>query len=94
MHARRDVRRLAEHFARLGADWVGPSLLKRVKEGLGWPDPGGLYPLHEARRALLRARLALSHLLDAEPRQPGRWEPLATQYLGLAEEALDRLDAS
>ena len=88
-----DIAYLAIECARLGADWVGPSLLKRIMEALGWPDPGGLYPLHEARRALLRARLALSHLLDAKPRQPERWEPLAMQYLSLAEEALDRLDA-
>jgi uncharacterized protein len=88
-----EIAYLATECARLGADWVGPSLLKRVMEALGWPDPGGLYLLHAARRALLRARLALSHLLDAQPRQPERWEPLATQYLTLAEKALDRLDA-
>ena len=35
-----DIAYLAIECARLGADWVGPSLLKRVMEGLGWPDPG------------------------------------------------------
>ena len=84
---------LATECARLGADWIGPRLLERVMAALGWPDSRRLYPLHEARRAFLRARLALSHLLDVEPRQPERWAPLATRYLTLAEEALDSLDA-
>jgi len=47
-----------------------------------------------ARRALLRARLALAHLLDPVPRQPERWEPQATQYLALAEAALDRMETT
>jgi aminoglycoside phosphotransferase family enzyme len=88
-----EIASLATECARLGADWIGPRLLERVVAAFRWPDPGGLYPLHRARRAFLRARLALSHLLDAEPRQPERWAPLATHYLALAEEALDRLDA-
>src|SRR5271165_1632427 len=69
------------------------NVLERITAALGWPDPGRLYPLHAARRALLRARLALSHLVDAEPRQPEQWAPLATRYLALAEQALDRISA-
>jgi aminoglycoside phosphotransferase family enzyme len=84
---------LATECARLGADWIGPRLVERVMTLLGWPDPGRLYPLHAARRSFLRARLALSHLLDAEPRQPERWAPLATRYLALAGQALDRIGA-
>ena len=85
---------LAMECARLGADWLGPPLLQSVLEALGWPDPGCLFPLHSARRALLRARLALSHLLDPTPRQPERWEPLAAEYLSLAEKAIARLSAA
>jgi aminoglycoside phosphotransferase family enzyme len=44
--------------------------------------------LYTAFRAVMRARLALAHLLDATPREPGKWEPLATRYLDLAEQAL------
>ncbi len=84
---------LATECARLGADWIGPRLIERITAALGWPDPGRLYPLHAARRALLRARLALSHLLDAEPRQRKQWAPLATRYLALAEQALDGIGA-
>ena len=84
---------LAMECARLGADWLGPPLLQRVLEALGWPDAGFLFQLHSARRALLRARLSLSHLLDPTPRQPERWEPLAAEYLSLAAKALDSLSA-
>ena len=73
---------LATECARLGADWIGPRLIERITAALGWPDPGRLYPLHAARRALLRARLALSHLLDAEPRQP--------EQLGAVGDAISR----
>jgi uncharacterized protein len=87
-----EIAYLAMECARLGADWLGPLLMTRVAAALGWPEPGRLFSLHFARRALLRARLSLAHLLDPTPRQPERWEPLASRYIGLAEKALDRLD--
>lgn len=80
--------------ALLGAAWLGPALLERVMNALGAEPPAPLFHLHASRRAVLRARLALAHLLDPAPRQPARWEPLAARYLGLAEQALDRLETS
>jgi hypothetical protein len=44
--------------------------------------------LYTAHRALVRARLALAHLLDAEPRTPARWQPQAQRYVAAAREAL------
>lgn len=78
--------------ALLGAAWLGPALFERVMEALKDEPPAGLFHLHASRRAVLRARLALAHLLDPAPRQPAKWEPLAARYLGLAERALDRLE--
>jgi aminoglycoside phosphotransferase family enzyme len=78
--------------ALLGAPWLGPALFERVTSALGDEPQAWLFHLHAARRAALRARLALAHLLDAAPRTPAKWEPLAARYLGLAEQALDRLD--
>jgi aminoglycoside phosphotransferase family enzyme len=78
----------------LGAEGFGRSLLERVCGAIGWPTRDRLFSLHSARRALLRARLALAHLLDAAPRQPEKWEPLATRYLEIAERALDELSES
>ena len=37
--------------------------------------------LEPGQWALLRARLALAHLLDAHPRTPERWPALARWYL-------------
>ncbi len=75
----------------LGAPWLGTALLERVSGELSDKAPVGLFHLHFARRAVLRARLTLAHLLDPSPRQPEKWEPLAARYLSLAEQALDRL---
>jgi uncharacterized protein len=77
--------------SRLGADWIGTEVWRILRELLDWSDPVPLFAVHAARRALLRARLALSHLFDPEPRDIDKWAPLTTQYLGLAERAMDQL---
>ena len=83
---------LGVECALLGSDWLGPALFERVMGALGDEPPYPLFHLHAARRAVLRARLALAHLLDPVPRTPAKWEPLAARYLHLAEQALDRLE--
>jgi len=83
---------LGVECALLGAAWFGPALFERVTQALRAEPPYPLFHLHAARRAVLRARLALAHLLDPSPRQPAKWEPLAARYLDLAEQALDRLE--
>ncbi|WP_051631058.1 hypothetical protein [Afifella pfennigii] len=77
--------------AMLGADWVAPQLLDEVQARLGVPASGELVCLYTAARALLRARLCLSHLLDPVPAAPDRWPPLAARYAAKADEALARL---
>ena len=42
---------------------------------------------------MLRARLAMAHLLDPQPRTPQRWPPQARRYVAVALAALDALDA-
>ncbi len=84
---------LGVESALIGADWFGPALFERVMKTLGAEPPYPLFHLHASRRAVLRARLALAHLLDPAPRQPARWEPLAARYLDLAEQALGRLES-
>jgi hypothetical protein len=64
-----------------------------VTPALESQTPHRLFHLHAARRAVLRAGLALAHLLDPVPRVPQKWEPLAGRYLTLAEQALDSLGA-
>lgn len=82
---------LGMECARLGAAWIGPQLVGACGAALGDRPSPAVQALHVAARALLRARLALAHLQDPQPRSPGRWRPLAQQYLGRASAALDTL---
>ena len=69
---------------RLGASWVGPLLIERCRERLD-DDPGeSLMAYYRVNAALLRARLAAGHLLDAHPVDPGRWCARARWYLARA----------
>lgn len=72
----------------LGAAWVEPVLHGCVAEALGESPPPVVQALYAAHRALLRARLSAAHLLDAQPRTPERWRPLAARYLAEARSAL------
>ncbi|WP_232845637.1 hypothetical protein [Aurantimonas marina] len=72
----------------LGAPSIGPALIEQVADQLGDRPPPRLVAFYTAFRAVLRARLSLAHLLDAAPREPAKWEPLASRYLAVAEESL------
>ncbi len=50
--------------------------------------------LYTAHRALLRARLAMAHLLDPQPRTPQKWPPQAQRYIDRALAALDATRAA
>lgn len=76
---------------RLGASWVGDLLIKRCADGLGGAPSDKLLAFYTAFRASLRARLALEHLLEPEPRKPEKWVPLAKQYLAIAVRAISRM---
>jgi uncharacterized protein len=79
---------LGVECAQLGAPEVGEKLAEALAERLGARVPKRLMALYAAWRAVLRARLAVAHLLDPTPRTPEKWEPLAGRYLALAEKAL------
>ena len=72
---------------------IGPQLTARCADALDDPPPAALLRLHTAHRALLRARLSVAHLLEAEVRTPQKWLPQAGRYLQHAGDALDGLDA-
>ena len=72
---------------------MGPQLIARCADALDDHPPAALLRLHTAHRALLRARLSVAHLLEAEVRTPQKWLPRARRYLQHAGEALDGLDA-
>jgi uncharacterized protein len=79
---------LGVECALLGQPTFGAALAAKVGALLADPAPARLIALYGASRAVLRARLALAHLLDPVPRLPEKWEPLASRYLALAEAAL------
>ncbi|MEF3366174.1 hypothetical protein V3H18_06440 [Methylocystis sp. 9N] len=79
---------LGVECAQLGAEGLGPQLVDKVAERLSCAPPRQLVSLYAAWRAVLRARLCVAHLLDATPREPKKWEPLAARYLDLAQRAL------
>ena len=56
--------------------------------------PPALVHLYTAHRALLRARLAVAHLLDPHPRTPETWLPLAERYLQRALAATEAFTSS
>ncbi len=69
----------------LGASWVGEYIMERCADGLdGTPAPQ-LIEFYWNYRACLRARIALAHLLEPNPRTPEKWVPLARRYLQLAQ---------
>jgi uncharacterized protein len=73
----------------LGAPWIGPLLHRLLAEaGVAAPDER-LLRLYRSFRALVRARLALAHLLEPQIRLPEKWLPLASRYVEAACVALD-----
>lgn len=76
-----EIAYLALECRMAGASWMGPVLVSGLARALGDAPPAALLSLYTARRALLRARLAMAHLLDPQPRRPEKWRPLALRYL-------------
>lgn len=73
--------------ARAGAGWLFDPLRASLASALGDDPPDAVLAFYWRYRALLRARLALLHLTEPNPRTPEKWRPLAWTYIGLAEEA-------
>lgn len=77
---------------RLGAAWVGRRLRARVGRALRDAPSEALYRFYRSHRAMLRARLAIAHLLEPDPATPEKWRALARTYLQLAEADALRLE--
>ncbi len=71
-----------------GAAWVGPRLVEGCARALDDRPADALLHFYAAARALLRARLAMAHLLDPHPRTPARWPAQAQRYVDRARTAL------
>ncbi len=78
---------------RLGAPWASAYLYRRMMRVLPLSPPLPLFLFYRSHRAMLRARLAIAHLLERDPRTPEKWPTLARRYLRLAAADSRRLDA-
>jgi aminoglycoside phosphotransferase family enzyme len=77
---------------RLGAAWAGDHVKRRVIHSLHDGPAGELFLFYRSHRAMLRARLAIAHLLEPNPRTPGKWPLLARAYLRIAAADSTRLE--
>jgi uncharacterized protein len=77
---------------RLGGAWAGEYIRRRARHTLldGLADE--LFTFYRCHRATLRARLAIAHLLEPNPRTPEKWPRLARAYLRLAANDARQLD--
>ena len=79
---------------RFGAAWAGEYLRRRMVHALHDGDSEELFIFYRCHRATLRARLAIAHLLEPDPRTPEKWAPLARTYLRLAAADAVKLERS
>ena len=79
---------------RLGAAWAGEYLRRRIVHALHDGHADELFLFYRCHRATLRARLAIAHLLEPDPRTPEKWPALARAYLRLARADAVRLEKS
>ncbi len=69
---------------RLGNRRAGERIRRRLRHIVREDPSDGLFEFYRSRRAMLRARLSIAHLLDAAPRTPEKWPHQARAYLSLA----------
>ena len=69
---------------RLGAPWIGQTLLRQYRDATGDDAPPALVDFYAAMRATLRAKLAIWHVQNGDPDAAGHWTAAAHEYLDLA----------
>jgi aminoglycoside phosphotransferase family enzyme len=79
---------------RLGAVWAGEYIRRRMTAGLRDGLSAELFLFYRCHRATLRARLAIAHLFEPNPRTPEKWARLAREYLRIATADATRLERS
>lgn len=87
-----EIAYLSLECERLGAAWVGAFIEGRMKRMLRDGPAEELFTFYRCHRAMLRARLAIAHLLEEHPRTPEKWPWLAATYLRLAEKSARKLE--
>ncbi len=87
-----EIAYLAMECERLGAAWAGRALRQQMRHKLRDGPADALFDFYTCYRATLRARLAIAHLYEENPRTPKKWPRLAIDYLQLAARSARRLE--
>jgi aminoglycoside phosphotransferase family enzyme len=77
---------------RLGSRWASGYIKRRTLHALQDGLSEQLFAFYRCHRATLRARLAIAHLLEPDPRTPEKWPRLARTYLQIAADDAIRLE--
>jgi aminoglycoside phosphotransferase family enzyme len=87
-----EVAFLSLECRRLGAAWAADYLERQMKWLLRDGAVEELFAFYSCHRATLRARLAIAHLLEENPRTPEKWPRTARTYIDLAKQSAYRLE--
>ena len=82
---------LSVECERLGSVWAGQYFGRRAIQAFGDGVSEELFIFYRCYRATLRARLAIAHMLEPNPRTPEKWPQQARAYLQLGGEDACRL---
>ncbi len=69
---------------RLGGVRAGERIRRRLAPRLNDDPANGAFLFYRIKRAMLRARLSIAHLIDPHPRTPEKWPRLTQSYLHFA----------
>ncbi len=86
-----EVAFLALECDRLGGRWAADHIAARLTRALRSRPDDPLFVFYRCYRATLRARLAIAHLLEPNPRTPEKWPRLARTYLQFAQDDARRI---
>lgn len=79
-----EIAHLCIECERLGHSWASQVISRDMFSGMRCNVPPNLFSFYRCHRATLRARLAIAHLAEPNPRTPEKWLPLARSYLAIA----------
>ncbi len=77
---------------RLGGRWIADHLATLLTWARHSRPDDPLFVFYRCYRATLRARLAIAHLVEPNPRTPEKWPHLARTYLRLAQDDAGRVE--
>lgn len=79
-----EIAYLSLECERLGAAWIGNYVRRGVSRALHDDPKPELFLFYRCHRAALRARLAIAHVLEPNPRTPEKWRQRTHDYLRIA----------